>query len=93
MRLIPRLAAAVTGLALVLGGVVAAAPAADASPLGCFYHVLEQHPGADPELVEQACRSGEEGGPENFRMCYFQLRQEYVPAVVAAEACRRAGQE
>ncbi|MER6305723.1 hypothetical protein [Streptomyces sp. NPDC001657] len=93
MRLVPRLAAALSGLALTLGGVVAVAPAAHATPQACFYHVLAQHPGADPEVVERACLTGAEGTPEAVRACYVELRQDYVPAVVAFEACRRAGQE
>ncbi|BDM68856.1 hypothetical protein HEK616_23430 [Streptomyces nigrescens] len=93
MRLVPRLAAALSGLALALGGVVAVAPAAHATPQACFYTVLEQHPGANPEVVERACHLGAEGGPEAARACYFELRRDYVPAVVAFEACRRAAEE
>ncbi|MFF2808751.1 hypothetical protein ACFVT2_16545 [Streptomyces sp. NPDC058000] len=93
MRLAPRLTAALSGLALALGGVVALAPAAHATPQACFYTVLEKHPEASPEVVEQACQLGAEGGQESFRACYFELRQDYVPATVAAEACRRAAQK
>ncbi|MFJ9618616.1 hypothetical protein [Streptomyces noursei] len=93
MRLIPRLTAALSGLVLALGGVVALAPAAHASPHACFSTVLEHHPVANEEVVERACLLGEEGGAESVRACYFELRQEYVPAVLAYEACRRAGAE
>ncbi|MFD8549722.1 hypothetical protein [Streptomyces sp. NPDC059649] len=90
MRYVPRLAAALSGLALALGGVVAAAPAAHATPQACFYTVLEQHPGANPEVVERACLIGAGGTPEALRACYFELRRDYVPAMIAYEACRRA---
>ncbi|WP_189302979.1 hypothetical protein [Streptomyces albospinus] len=93
MRLVPRLAAALSGLALALGGAVAAAPAAHATPQACFYGLLEQHPGADEEVAERACLRGAEGGHENLRACYFELRRDDVPAVIAYEACRRAAEE
>lgn len=93
MRLVPRLAAALSGLALALGGVVAVAPVAHATPQACFYTVLEQHPEADPEVVEGACLLGAEGTPEAVRACYFELRRDFVPAVIAFEACRRAAEE
>jgi hypothetical protein len=87
-----RLAAALSGLVLALGGAVAAAPAAHASPQSCFYTVLQQHPQANPEVVERACLTGAAGTEEAIRSCYTQLRREYVPAVIAFEACRRAPQ-
>ncbi|MEV5599514.1 hypothetical protein [Streptomyces sp. NPDC052496] len=85
-----RLAAALSCLTLALGGAVAMAPAAQATPQACYYYVLEQHPGADEEVTERACRIGGKGGTENFHACYAELRRDYVPAVVAGEACRRA---
>jgi hypothetical protein len=88
-----RLAAALGCLVLALGGAVAVAPAAQATPQACFHTVLEQHPGADPEVVERACLIGAEGGPEGVRACYTELRRDYVPAVIAFEACRRAAEE
>ncbi|OKI02575.1 hypothetical protein A6A06_16310 [Streptomyces sp. CB02923] len=88
-----RLAAVLSCLALALGGAVAAAPAAQATPQACFFYVLEQHPGADEEVAERACRIGGKSGTENFRACYAELRQDYVPAVVAGEACRRAARK
>ncbi|MFF5437849.1 hypothetical protein [Streptomyces achromogenes] len=88
-----RLAAALSGLVLALGGAVAAAPAAHASPQACFYTVLEQHPQANPEVVERACLTGALGTEEAIRSCYTQLRRDYVPAVIAMEACRRAPQQ
>ncbi|MYT28922.1 MULTISPECIES: hypothetical protein [unclassified Streptomyces] len=93
MRLIPRLATALSGLVFALGGVVALAPAAHATPQACFYTVLERHPEANPEVVERACRLGAEGGAESVRACYFELRREHVPAVLAYEACRRSAAE
>ncbi|PNE41198.1 hypothetical protein [Streptomyces noursei] len=93
MRLIPRLTAALSGLALALGGVVALAPAAHATPQACFYTILEQHPGANPEVAEGACLLGAEGGPAGVRACYAELRRDYVPAVIALGACRRAAAE
>ncbi|WP_030662807.1 hypothetical protein [Streptomyces rimosus] len=85
-----RLAATLSCLALALGGAAAIAPAAQATPQSCFYYVLEQRPGTDEDVAERACRIGGRGGPENFRACYAELRRDYVPAVVAGEACRRA---
>ncbi|MEU7223827.1 hypothetical protein [Streptomyces chrestomyceticus] len=87
-----RLAAALSCLALALGGAVAMAPAAQATPQACYYYVLEQHPGANEEVAERACRIGGKGGEENFRACYLDLRRDYVPPVVARDACRRASQ-
>ncbi|MFE7121863.1 hypothetical protein ACFU99_41180 [Streptomyces sp. NPDC057654] len=92
MRLTPRLVAALSGLALALGGAVAVAPAAQASPQGCFYYVLEKHSDAKPEVVERACLTGAKGTEESRRACYFDLRRDYVPAQVAMEGCRRAAQ-
>ncbi|MGG2464978.1 hypothetical protein ACO0M4_35365 [Streptomyces sp. RGM 3693] len=69
------------------------APAAHATPQACFYTVLEQHPEANPEVVERACLRGAEGGPEGVRACYVELRRDYVPAVIAYEACHRAAEE
>ncbi|MFD7668380.1 hypothetical protein [Streptomyces sp. NPDC059788] len=85
-----RLATVLSCFALALGGAVTAAPAAQATPQACFYYVLEQHPQAATEVVERACRTGAKGGQESFRACYTELRRDYVPAVVAGEACRRA---
>lgn len=91
MRLAPRLTAALSGLALALGGVVAAAPAVHATPQNCFYYVLEQHPDADPEVVERGCLLGAKGTKESHRACYTELRRAYVPAKIAFDGCRRAG--
>ncbi|KOT91299.1 hypothetical protein ADK86_23275 [Streptomyces sp. NRRL F-5755] len=88
--MLKRLAAALSCTALALGGAVAIAPTAQATPQSCYYYVLEQYPGADEEVAERACRIGGRGGTENFRACYFELRRDHVPAVVAGEACRRA---
>ncbi|KOT65088.1 MULTISPECIES: hypothetical protein [Streptomyces] len=88
--MLKRLAAALSCTALALGGAVAIAPTAQASPQSCYYYVLEQYPGADEEVAERACRIGGEGGEKNVRACYFKLREDNVPAVVAHEACRRA---
>ncbi|WP_258565238.1 hypothetical protein [Streptomyces sp. WELS2] len=88
-----RLAAALSGLVLALGGAVAAAPAAHASPQACFCTVLERHPQADPEVAEHACLTGAPGTEEALRSCYGQLRRDHVPAVIAFGACRRAPQE
>ncbi|MFJ5678121.1 hypothetical protein [Streptomyces sp. NPDC093097] len=90
MRLVPRLTAALSGLALALGGVVAIAPAAHASPQACYDTVLERHPQADPRVVEHACLTGARGTEDALRACYYELRADYVPAMIAYEACRRA---
>ncbi len=90
MRLTPRLVAALSGLALALGGAVAVAPAAHASPQSCYYYVLEQHHAANPQVVQRACLTGAEGTEESRRACYFDLRRDYVPAQVAHEGCLRA---
>ncbi|MFF2045709.1 hypothetical protein ACFVVX_35340 [Kitasatospora sp. NPDC058170] len=91
--LVRRIAAAASGLALALGGVVALAPAASATPQGCFYYVLEHKPDADAQLVEDACLIGAAGGQHAFQQCYHLLREDFVPAVVAGEACRKASKE
>ncbi|GGU75496.1 hypothetical protein GCM10010211_46760 [Streptomyces albospinus] len=44
-------------------------------------------------MAERACLRGAEGGHENLRACYFELRRDDVPAVIAYEACRRAAEE
>ncbi|KAA6220934.1 hypothetical protein CP973_02080 [Streptomyces albofaciens JCM 4342] len=88
--MLKRLAAALGCITLAFGGAVAIAPTAQATPQSCYYYVLEQYPGADEEVAERACRVGGQGGRENFRACYFELRKDHVPAVVAGEACRRA---
>ncbi|MQY15811.1 hypothetical protein SRB5_60020 [Streptomyces sp. RB5] len=89
-----RVIAAAGGIALALagalGGAVATAPAASASPMSCFFRVLESNPEADLDLVEAACLVGSVGGPEAVHLCYSELRGLYVPAVVAMEACRAA---
>ncbi|MFI0257535.1 hypothetical protein ACH4OW_00625 [Streptomyces sp. NPDC017056] len=88
--MLKRLAAALGCLSLALGGAMAIAPTAQATPQACYYYVLEQHPGANEEVAERACRIGGKGGTEHFRACYAELRRDYVPALVAGEACRRA---
>ncbi|MFD9689618.1 hypothetical protein ACFWXO_28110 [Kitasatospora sp. NPDC059088] len=93
MKLVRRVAAAGCTLALALGGAVALAPVASATPQGCFYYVLENKPDADTQLVEDACSVGAAGGQEAFQGCYHLLRDDYVPAVVAGTACRKAAQE
>ncbi|MEU1288214.1 hypothetical protein [Kitasatospora sp. NPDC005856] len=90
MKLVRRIAATGCALPLALGGLIAAAPTASASSQNCSRHVLEKAPGSDKELVEDACRAGEAGGEDAFRTCYHLLRVDYVPAVVAADACRSA---
>ncbi|MFE2412901.1 hypothetical protein ACFXDE_31640 [Kitasatospora sp. NPDC059408] len=93
MKLVRRIAAAATGLTLALGGVVALAPAASATAQGCFYYVLENKPDADAQIAEDACLIGAAGGQAAFQNCYHLLREDYVPAVIAGNACRRAAQE
>ncbi|MFJ8475661.1 hypothetical protein [Kitasatospora sp. NPDC094011] len=93
MKLVRRVAAAGCTLALALGGAVALAPAAHATPQGCFYYVLEKAPNTDQQLLQDACETGAPGTEEAFRACYRILRDDYVPAVIAANGCRRAAQE
>ncbi|WP_380282192.1 hypothetical protein [Kitasatospora purpeofusca] len=90
MRLARRIAATGGTLSLALGGLVAAAPTASATVQGCSHHVLEKAPNATTELVEDACKIGADGGEEAFKSCYHLLRDDYVPAVVAADSCRKA---
>ncbi|MFD5437843.1 hypothetical protein ACFWJ4_37545 [Kitasatospora sp. NPDC127067] len=90
MKLVRRIAATGCALPLALGGLVAVAPTASANSQGCSRHVLEKAPNADKELVEDACQAGAAGGEDAFRTCYHLLRVDYVPATVAADACRRA---
>ncbi|KJS56192.1 hypothetical protein VM98_08425 [Streptomyces rubellomurinus subsp. indigoferus] len=93
MKLARRVAAAGCTLALALGGVIALAPAASATPHACFSYVLDNKPDADKLLVQDACEVGAAGGEEAFRACYRILRDDYVPAVIAANGCRQAPQE
>ncbi|SDT80568.1 hypothetical protein SAMN05216371_6374 [Streptomyces sp. TLI_053] len=80
-------------LALALGGVVAPAPAAHATPPGCFYYALEHAPDTDQQLIEEACATSGAGGEAASRACYRKLRDDRVPTVIAADGCRKAGQE
>ncbi|MFI8931693.1 hypothetical protein ACIG3E_28965 [Streptomyces sp. NPDC053474] len=91
--MLKRLAAVVGGLALALGGAVAVAPAVNATPQGCFYQVLEQHPDVDEDVVAHACLTAADGSSETIRACYHELRREYVPAQLALDACRSSSQE
>ncbi|MFI9366238.1 hypothetical protein ACIG5E_35075 [Kitasatospora sp. NPDC053057] len=93
MKLVRRAAAAGCTLALALGGVVALAPAASATPQGCFYYILEKAPNVDQQIAQDACEVGAAGGKEAFQACYRILRDDYVPAVIAAEGCRKAPME
>ncbi|MFB7911943.1 hypothetical protein ACFC1T_36470 [Kitasatospora sp. NPDC056076] len=93
MKLVRRVAAAGCTLALALGGVVALAPAASATPQGCFYYVLENKPDADAQVAEDACLLGAAGGQQAFQSCYHLLREDYVPAVIAGNACRKAAEQ
>ncbi|MYW03045.1 hypothetical protein [Streptomyces sp. SID3343] len=90
MRIAHRLAAVGGGIALALGGLVAVAPTADASAQDCYFYLLENHPGIDPAAAEGACVVSAEGGVVNRNACYGALREFYVPATIALEACRRA---
>ncbi|MFD7641666.1 hypothetical protein ACFV4P_13530 [Kitasatospora sp. NPDC059795] len=90
MKLAQRAIGIACGLALALGGAVALAPAAGATPHTCFYRVLEAAPDVDTELVKDACELGSEGDEGGFRLCYRLLRDDYVPAAAAADACRSA---
>ncbi|MEV6978813.1 hypothetical protein [Kitasatospora sp. NPDC093806] len=69
MKLVRRIAAATCGLTLALGGVVALAPAANATPQGCFYYVLEHKPDADAQVAEDACLIGSAGDQQAFQDC------------------------
>ncbi|MGW0883856.1 hypothetical protein [Streptomyces sp. NPDC002671] len=90
--MLKRLAAALGGLTLALGGTVAMAPAAHATPQACFYQVLEKHPGVNLEVVENACVTAAEGTPVSIQVCYFEMRAVYVPATEALAACRLAAE-
>ncbi|MER5354597.1 hypothetical protein ABT093_30235 [Kitasatospora sp. NPDC002551] len=90
MKLAGRITAVAGGLGLALGTGVALAPTASATAQGCYYHVLEDTPNAGKEIVQDACTIGAGGGEENFHTCYHLLRGDYVPAVTAADSCRRA---
>ncbi|WP_229929140.1 hypothetical protein [Kitasatospora xanthocidica] len=93
VKLVRRVASVGCALALALGGAVALAPAASATPQGCFYYVLEHKPDADTQVTQDACEIGAAGGKEAFQSCYHLLREDYVPAVIAGNACRKAAQE
>ncbi|MGW1178789.1 hypothetical protein ACWD4P_34295 [Kitasatospora sp. NPDC002543] len=45
---------------------------------------------ATKELVEDACKTAAGGGEAAFKDCYHLMRDDYVPAVTAADACRKA---
>ncbi|WP_051830191.1 hypothetical protein [Streptomyces novaecaesareae] len=62
-------------------------------PRCCFSYVLENKPDADTQIVEDACLIGAAGGQEAFQSCYHLLRDDYVPAVIAGNACRKAAME
>ncbi|MFF2618602.1 hypothetical protein [Kitasatospora sp. NPDC058046] len=85
-----RIAAAGGTLSLALGGLVAAAPAASATVQGCTSHVTNKEPNATKELVEDACKTAAGGGEAAFKDCYHLMRDDYIPAVTAADACRKA---
>jgi hypothetical protein len=91
--MLKRLAAALGGLALALGGAVVAAPAAQATPQNCFYYVYSHVPAAPYEVVEAACYAGATGSPDSLRDCYNLMRSVYIPAQVAYDACLRAAIE
>lgn len=92
MKLVRRIVAAASGLALALGGAVALAPAASATPQGCYYYLLESRVDVDHAVAEDACTVGANGTKQAFEECFRLLRSDYVPAVIAGEACRRAPQ-
>jgi Tfp pilus assembly protein PilW len=67
-----------------------ASPASPATDASCYYTVLAHDPSANPTVVGQACVIGAEGGTQARHACYYQLRQDNVPALLALEACREA---
>ncbi|MER6303531.1 hypothetical protein ABT247_28800 [Kitasatospora sp. NPDC001539] len=93
MKPVQRIAAAASVLALALGGAVALAPAAAATPQSCFYYLLENSPDVDHEIAEDACKAGADGSKQSFEECYRLLRSDYVPAEFARNACRKAAME
>ncbi|MEV7599062.1 hypothetical protein AB0O91_16930 [Kitasatospora sp. NPDC089797] len=90
MELVRRAAAAGCTLALALGGAVALAPAAHATPEACFAHVAYYTKVPDWQAVKDACRIGAAGTEEAFQECTGIMEHDYVSAGLAAEACRLA---
>ncbi|MFJ8475660.1 hypothetical protein [Kitasatospora sp. NPDC094011] len=90
MQLVRRIAAAGSTLALALGGTVALAPAAHATPDACFAHVAYNTKVPNWQAIRQACQIGAAGTEEAFRECAGIMERDHVSAALADEACRLA---
>ncbi|MFD9303341.1 hypothetical protein ACFWCB_11910 [Streptomyces sp. NPDC060048] len=82
-RRIPSLLA---GLALAVGGLVLAAPAAQADSQACEQHVTQKNAQVT-DAVRQACYQGQIG---NQTSCTGSLDAAGISKDVAAQACRMA---
>ncbi|MFJ5926634.1 hypothetical protein ACIQF6_28930 [Kitasatospora sp. NPDC092948] len=87
MKLLHRAVAVAGGLALMAGGVVVLAPAANADAHSCYQVAMEEAPNANEYLVSDGCRSGSEG---NTTACIHTLQRAGLPLVAAGIACDSA---
>ncbi|OPC78208.1 hypothetical protein B4N89_39165 [Embleya scabrispora] len=89
MRLSRRIAATTGILAVALGGLAAAAPAAQAAPADCVAYLAVE--GYTSMITGTACGYGA-NGPAGAATCASLLTGvEGVPATIAARACAYAG--
>lgn len=78
--------AVVSAVILAAGALVPMASTASANTQGfgdCMDYAVAEHD-IEPWLAHDAC------GADTFRECYWILRKEYVPAMIAVTACRIA---
>ncbi|MEU3830742.1 hypothetical protein GT045_14200 [Streptomyces sp. SID486] len=88
MRTSTRIAGALTGLTLTLGGAALAAPAAHADIPACVSQVERELQGGEaPDSVRMACYFGLTG---NHEQCVSALTQAGVTDRTAGSACRAA---
>ncbi|MCX5012518.1 hypothetical protein OG765_16135 [Streptomyces sp. NBC_00555] len=88
MRSSARIPSILAGLALTVGGVALAAPAAHADMKACEQYVT-QHNAQVTDAVRQACYQGQIG---NQTSCSASLDAAGISKDVAAGACRAAPQ-
>ncbi|MFD9301336.1 hypothetical protein ACFWCB_01340 [Streptomyces sp. NPDC060048] len=88
MRTSTRIAGALTGLTLALGGAVLTAPAAHADVSACINQVERELKGGEaPESVRSACSAGSTGAQDT---CVSGLTSSGVTKATAGTACATA---